>query len=95
MIDVDLSAIAGAKTPTQIVTALNADGVFGPIATAFVFAGHVGVKSKSTVAATSKVQFQTGTGNINTLLGFDTTIHSGDLASMIYIELQNDLAVDY
>lgn len=92
---ITVAVSAGVKTAAQIATILNADGTFSAAAVASDFNGRLKVQSKSKVYTVSKVQFQTGAGDVNTLLGLSTTIFSGVAASMIYIELYNGLTADY
>lgn len=97
VVDVDLSAIAGSKTIQQIVTAINLDAGFNVKAIADFWGGHFRVRSLSTVAATSKIQNQAGTGNINALIGTTdvSTIWAGRTGSEIYIDLKNGISTDY
>lgn len=93
---ITVAIAAGSKTAAQIATLLNADSTFTAAAVASDFNGRLSVKSKSTVAGTSKVQYDTAvSGSIHALLGFTATIFSGYVAASQYTELYNDLAADY
>jgi hypothetical protein len=68
-----------ARTATQIVADITADGTIGPRVTADVFMGRVRVTSKQTGGAgsSSSIAFTAAANNANAVLGFGTTTISG------------------
>lgn len=93
---IDVAIAAGSKTAAAIAAILNADATFLAAALASDFNGRLSIKSRSIVAATSKVQIDTATtGSIHALVGFSGSIFSGYPAADQYTELFNNLSADY
>lgn len=85
----------GSKTAAQLATFLNADATVNPKFTFSDLNGRLEYASKDITSASS-VQWQTATANsAHTVLGFDATTYTGYAPSEIYVELYNDLSVDY
>jgi len=86
---ITVTLTAGARTPTQLVSDINT--AISATGTASVENGRVVIKSKATTGSASSVQID-ATGTAQTVLGFDTVLHSGYNAAPIIFVLTNTQA---
>lgn len=92
---VNVTMGTGSLTAAQLAVVLNADGTFSPKFVAYDLNGRLEYRSKDQTVASS-VQWQTATANsAHTVLGFDATLWTGQAPAECYVELYNDLAVNY